>query len=102
MKNIKDGDLYASFSVCGREFSIYYGYYDDAERESPYGEPTPIYPDFIREPIYTADGYPYVTEMQDVCPHYEGSPRGESCYACRHFERGAELIGLCRCGAKRI
>lgn len=101
MKNIKDGELYKTITVFGERFSLYYGYYDDAERGSRYAEPMPIYPDFIKEPLYSPQGYPFATEMQDVCEHYSGKENIDSCYGCRHFQRGEELIGLCRCEAKR-
>lgn len=101
MKEIRDGDLYKTVTVFGKSFSLYYGYYDDAERKSRYGEPTPIYPDFIKNPLYVQEGYPFATEMQDVCGHYEGIADGESCYSCRHFQKGEELIGLCRCEARK-
>lgn len=95
MKKIKDGDFYKTVNVFGRVFDIYYGYYDEAEKKSKYSEPIPIYPDFIKEPVYSPDGYPFVTEMQDVCPHYKGKPGVDSCYGCNSFCKGEELIGLC-------
>ena len=35
-------------------------------------EPIPLYPDFIRDPRYTADGMPFITAIQDVCRYYLG------------------------------
>lgn len=101
MERIRDGDLYKVVHVYGESFSLRYGYYDESERESRYGEPTPIYPNFTKEPLYSSQGYPFATEMQDVCEHYEGRADGESCYACRHFQKGEELIGLCKNEARR-
>ena len=95
MKNIRDGDLYKTVTVFGKSFSLYYGYYDDEDRNSRYAELMPIYPDFTENPIYADDGHPFATEMQDVCEHYDGKEGGDSCYSCRHFKKGKELIGLC-------
>lgn len=97
MKKIRDGDLYKVLTVFGEKFELYYGYYDERDRYGKYAEPLPIYPDFTREPRYTEDGYPFATEMQDVCIHYLGREGEEGCYACAHFERGEDMIGLCRC-----
>ena len=102
MEKNKYGELYKTVTVSGKSFSLYYGYYDDADRLSRFGEPVPIYPNFYSEPIYDKDGFPFATEMQDICEHYDGRKDAESCYGCRHFERGEELIGLCRCTARRI
>ena len=43
-----------------------------ALRESPFNDPIPIYPDFIKEPHYTAEGIPIATAMQNVCEFYNG------------------------------
>lgn len=95
MNKKKDGDFYKRVKVFGGEFDIYYGYYDERERQSKYSEPMPIYPNFIKDPIYNPDGYLFATEMQDVCPYYDGKPDIDSCYGCRSFRKGEELIGLC-------
>lgn len=101
MNKIRDGDLYKVVTVAGVSFELYYGYYDEIERESRFTEPIPIYPSFIDEPVYTDGGYPFATEMQDVCEHFLGRDGEDSCYACRHFVKGDELIGICRCEARR-
>lgn len=100
-RNIKEGDLYKTLTVHGETFHLYYGYYDEIERNSPYSELIPIYPNFLKEPIYTEDGRPFVTQMQDACSHYDGHCTGEECYACRHFRPGEELIGICSCAQNR-
>lgn len=97
MNKIRDGDLYKIVNVYGRIFELYYGYYDEIERKSPYTDPIPIYPSFIDEPVYTADGYPFATEMQDICSHFLGKEGEDSCFACHHFKKGDELIGICKC-----
>lgn len=93
----KEGDLYKIVNVHGRDFPLYYGYYDQRDKESKYNDPIPIYPNFKLFPIYTNEGFPYATEMQDACIYYEGNPSEESCFYCKHFKRGEELIGLCVC-----
>jgi hypothetical protein len=101
MSKIREGDLYKIVTVCGKTFELYYGYYDEIEKEGKYTEPIPIYPDFIKEPLYTADGYPFVTEMQDSCDCFLGKKGEDSCLVCRHFEKGDELIGICKCEKKK-
>ena len=91
----KEGELYKTVDIAGRIFHLYYGYYEDFERE--HHEPMPIYPDLIKHPEYTQEGIPIVTAMQDACPHYRGTADGESCQECAHFLQGEELFGLCGC-----
>ena len=98
---IVEGMLYKRFTLCEREFEIYYGYYDTRDRVGKYNDPIPIYPDFLITPVYTKEGIPFATEMQDACPHYSGDFHCDSCYGCRHYRRGEELIGLCLCPARR-
>ena len=94
MNNIKEGDLYAVLNIHGHIIELRYGYYE--ERERAHGEPIPIYPDFKKHPLYTSDGYPLVTQMQDLCEHGL-SPYGDGCcFDCRHFEACRDLIGICR------
>ena len=100
-KAIREGMLFKRLSVFGCEFEIYYGYYDARDRLGKYNDPIPIYPDFHATPVYTKEGFPLATEMQDICPHYSGPSHCDSCYGCRHYRRGEELIGLCLCPARR-
>ena len=65
MDRIKEGSLYKSIDLHGTKFEIKYGYYDDKDRYSKYSELIPIFPDFIKNPIYTSKGQPFVTHMQD-------------------------------------
>ena len=62
-----EGELYKEVTVGGRPFRLVYGYYEDFERESPFNEPIPIYPDLLNNPVYTAQGIPIVTAMQYIC-----------------------------------
>ena len=97
VKDIKEGDLYKTVCVEGQSFDLYYGYYDDFERESALAEPIPIYPDFILAPVYTEDGSPYVTQMQTLCEYGESEFEDGCCVDCKYFKQGEELIGTCVC-----
>ena len=95
----KEGDIYKELSVRDKTFTIHYGYYEEYERNSKFNDPIPIYPDFSKAPVYTDDGIPFATAMQDVCPHFMGKPEtdGETCMDCYHFHKYEDLIGLCNC-----
>jgi len=97
MDNIKEGSLYRLIDLYDTKFEIKYGYYDDNDRYSKYSEPIPIFPDFIKNPMYTKKGQPFVTCMQDKCIHYVGDKSIDSCYKCEHFVKGIDLIGTCSC-----
>lgn len=101
MQNAKEGDLYGIVKVYGKTFEIYYGYYEEYERQSKYNDPVPIYPDLIKDPQYDGQGHPIVTEMQVACSHYLGSKSEDSCGRCQHFQKGERLFGLCRCEQMR-
>ena len=98
----REGELYKEVSLGGRSFRLIYGYYEDFERESPFNDPLPIYPDFAKEPVYTDDGIPIVTAMQDICKEYAGPAEGDSCNQCGFFLKGEELFGLCGCPSNRM
>ncbi len=94
----KEGDLYKEVTVSGNTFRLLYGYYENFERESPFNDPMPIYPDFIKDPHYTARGIPIVTAMQNVCEFYSGKNDEDSCCAdCLFFQKSEELFGFCNC-----
>lgn len=98
-----EGELYRILDAFGHSFEIRYGFYEDFERDN--SEPIPIYPDFLKEPRYTPDGSPFVTEMQDMCPHGCFKANGltdECCGNCSHFRTGNELIGRCACQFNKI
>ena len=92
-KAAKEGDLYATVCVGGKEFVIYYGYYDPLDRQS--GEPIPVYPDLKANPVYSAQGCPLVTQMQIACSHYQGPAGEDSCGHCPFFQKAERLFGLC-------
>ena len=98
----KEGSLYRVIDLHGCRFSIYYGYYDELDRNNPTVEPMPLYPDFIKSPRFTKEGYPFVTKMQDACPHYLGRIKAENeCADCSYYCHGQDLIGICKCEAYR-
>ena len=99
MNKARDGDLYKIVSLFGKSFHIKYGYYEEYERTR--GEPIPIYPDFKKEPIYTEDGYPIVTQMQELCEMGESNFSDGICADCKYYEHGDDLIGRCTCEANR-
>lgn len=102
--NIREGDLCKIIEIGGRRFEIRYGYYD-AELERPYNAPMPIYPDFLKDPMYTTDGYAFVTGDQDICNHFNPKPRISDegwCNDCTLFEKHEEFIGICKCQKRRI
>ena len=93
MNRVRDGDLYKIVKLFGKEFELRYGYYEEFEKER--GEPIPIYPDFKKSPVYTGEGFPFVTQMQELC-EYGASPFEDGCCAdCVHYHHGDELIGIC-------
>ena len=93
----KEGDLYKVVNTYGRTFELRYGYYGECDRKY---DPDVIYPDFIKEPVYTDDGTPFVTMMQDACRSYKGDAKrtvDTTCADCKYFERGEEWFGVCTC-----
>ncbi|MBE6577378.1 MAG: hypothetical protein E7653_04500 [Ruminococcaceae bacterium] len=98
----KEGDLYKKICVFGHDLTLYYGYYDERDRQNPLAEPVPIYPDLKAFPLYTDEGEPLVTIMQDVCEHFSGDKHEDSdCGACAHYRHAEELIGACACEKKK-
>lgn len=95
-----EGELYKRIELKGRTFALYYGYYEECDRQNPLCEPIVIYPDFQRAPVHTDSGEPFVTMMQDACDQYRGSERrtpDTTCAECGYFERGEEWFGICTC-----
>ena len=97
----QEGALYKNVTISGHTFRLIYGYYEEFERNGLFNEPMPIYPDFIKEPLYTEGGVPFVTAMQDICSEYVGKPDGDSCSDCSYFQRNADLFGFCKCPKKQ-
>lgn len=94
----KEGDLYKEVTISNKTFRLLYGYYESFERDCPFNDPIPIYPDFIKEPHYTSEGIPIATAMQNVCEFYNGkNDEDSSCSDCSFFQKYEELFGLCNC-----
>ena len=93
MHKIRDGDLYRVVELFGQRFELHYGYYEEYERHS--GEPVPIYPDFKKSPVYSENGHPFVTQMQELCAHGESKFTDGCCVDCKHYSHGDDLIGIC-------
>ena len=96
----KEGDLYKVVNTHGKTFELRYGYYEERDRQSPLCKPVVIYPDFTKEPVYTDEGTPFVTLIQDACKNYRGDAKRTSdttCAECMYFRRGEEWFGICTC-----
>lgn len=95
----REGDLYAVIEAHGKRFEIYYGYYEEYERGRI--EPIPIYPLFNVTPVYTDEGYPFTTSMQEPCCRYsirDPNIDNERCADCKHFYNEDKCkIGICKC-----
>ncbi len=102
MDRIREGDLYRRITIEDVLFEIRYGYISENERL--YWEVSPIYPDFMKHPIYTKDGCPFATVYQDGCQFYhpkENASDEHWCSDCVHFEKKEDYIGICRCERNR-
>lgn len=97
---VREGDLYKEIEVFGNKFTLRYGYYEEKDRHNPLCRPIPIYPDFRKDPIYTAEGSPFATEIQDACEHFKSYARrteDSTCGDCAFFKQGSDWIGACTC-----
>ena len=100
----KEGELYKVVTTFGKTFELRYGYYEECDRQSPLCNPVVIYPDFTKAPIYTDEGTPFVTMVQDACKNYRGEAKrtpDTTCAECKYFERGEDWIGICKCPHNR-
>lgn len=96
-----EGDVYKTVTTFGKTFELRFGYYHDMDRNH---SPDIIYPDFIKAPMYTENGEPFVTMMQDACGSYRGKAKktqDTTCAECRYFRRGEEWFGICTCDRNR-
>ena len=97
----KEGELYKIIEAHGKTFEIYYGYYDEADRQNPYVEPMEMYPNFVEAPVYTEKGIPFAVAMQSPCKHFKGEDDVDNtCYQCAYYEKCEELLGLCKFKAR--
>ncbi len=99
-----EGELYKEIELWGRTFTLYYGYYEECDRQNPLCEPIVIYPDFLRDPIYTDDGEPFVTMVQDACGSFNGKTKrtpDTTCAECSCFHPGEDWFGICLCRLRK-
>ena len=93
-KSPAEGDHYKTLYIKGKKFDLFYGYYEDSDRR--YSEPYVLYPDFLKSPVYTDDGFPFATMMQEACQNFEGIKSADcDCSQCKHFVKFDELLGVC-------
>ncbi len=100
----KEGELYKIVHTFGRTFELRYGYYEKCDRQSGLCEPVVIYPDFLKEPLYTDEGYLFVTMIQDACQSYKGKAKRSpdtTCAECENFKHGEEWFGICVCSENK-
>ena len=100
----REGELYKVVVTFGKTFELRYGFYEERDRQSPLCAPAVIYPDFIRAPLFTENGEPFATMMQDACVHYKGSTKrtqDSTCAECKYFMQGEEWFGVCTCEKRR-
>ena len=97
MEKNREGDLFRVINISDHVFEIKFGYYDETERYSRFNEPIPIYPDFIKDPKYTKDGFYIVTQIQDKCEHYVSDCNLDICFKCKYYKEVEDLIGICTC-----
>ena len=94
MNKIKEGELYRVIELFGHKIELRYGYYEERERER--GEPIPIYPNFKENPLYSDEGFPLVTQMQELCIYGSSKFSDGCCADCEFFENADDLIGVCK------
>jgi hypothetical protein len=98
----KEGDLYKVIEFQGKVFEIRYGFYEEQDRHSQFAEPMEIYPDFIKQPLYTDAGFPFVTAFQIPCAYFSKQLDDNStCDECACYRPGEDMIGLCECPKNR-
>lgn len=98
----QEGDLYKVITAHGKTFALYYGYYEETDRQNPDVEPMEMYPNFLKTPVYTDAGIPFVTAMQKPCIYFQGEVCEDNiCYQCLHYEKCEELLGICKCETRQ-
>lgn len=93
----REGELYKTITVGGHSFDLRYGYYEEYERSA--GPPVVVFPNLNAYPMYSPEGYPLVTQIQDPCRYFKlASGREEHwCGDCAYFAGAHPEIGECRC-----
>lgn len=103
MESIKEGALYKSVQIEGMNFNIYYGYECEGERVRGW-EPSPLYPDFAKNPLYTSDGKPFALTHDEACSEYKPISKTSECVCCancKHFLQKEEIIGVCNAKTRK-
>lgn len=98
----KEGDLYKTYIVDNHTFEIRYGFYDARERGRV--EPLPVFPDLVKDPVYTTTGEPVTSLVQVPCEHYipKKPELAEGwCFDCCHYGGGRNEMGRCLCPRRR-
>ena len=98
----KEGELFKIIELHGRTFEIRYGFYEETDRHNRYAEPVEIYPDFVKQPEYTDEGYPFITAIQSPCENFQGKKdENSTCEDCVHYQHCEELLAICSCPNNR-
>jgi len=97
----QEGALYKDLTVAGHKFELRYGYYEECERQMC--PPVVIFPDLMAQPLFSEEGYPLVTQVQDACPYYRANQGTEDhwCGDCIYYSGAHREIGICRCAQRR-
>lgn len=99
----REGDLYKVIDVEKNTFKIHYGYYEESERDKV--EPLPVFPNLKESPVYTADGKPIVTAIQEPCEYYSplNKERSEEwCGDCISYLDADKEISICGCTERML
>lgn len=103
MGGIKEGTLYKSVEIEGVLFDIYYGYECEGERAHGW-DPSPLYPDFAKNPLHTKNGKPFALIYDEPCDEYLPISKTTECICCANcklFEKREEIIGVCNAEKRR-
>ncbi len=103
MERVKEGTLYKRLKIKNISFDIFYGYNSETEREK-WG-PVPVFPDLVKNEVFTETGERIVRADQDICHLYspKKSVSGENwCNDCKYYSHGEEIIGICRCKNNKL
>lgn len=94
----REGELYKVYRIEDHTFEIRYGYYEESERGRM--DPLPIFPDLVKNPVYTKEGRPIVSVVQPPCRHYrprDKEMREDWCGDCMHYSDTGKEIAVCDC-----
>ena len=61
------------------------------------------YPDYLKQPTYTPDGWRIMLTYEDACPHADLQPGGcQDCGSCNHYAQlDGTFLGVCHSPAMR-